>query len=126
MLRKLQLCALLIAWLFATGAQWDVAQLWAWGSMIANYSRTMAVTEAVKLTFEPTTMCTVCKAVAAAKKRETATPAVAAGVGKVLLVFQPAPTVVVAPSSRERWTAAEVLIRDETRAAPPTPPPRAV
>ena len=60
MFRRLQLIAVLLAWLLATGSQWDGAQVFAWGKMVATYSRTMPLTAAVRLTFTPGNECDVC------------------------------------------------------------------
>ena len=36
--KKLQHICILTAWLFATGAQWDIAQTFAWAKMFSSYS----------------------------------------------------------------------------------------
>ncbi|MEO7600284.1 MAG: hypothetical protein ABIV50_15225 [Opitutus sp.] len=84
---KLSLIVTLFAWLLATGSHWDLVQTYAWGTMIADYSREMSLSEAVKKTFSPQTMCHLCHAVADAKKssdENSATPGPKSP-GKILL-----------------------------------------
>jgi hypothetical protein len=72
MKRRFQISVVLLAWFMATGAQWDLVQTFAWGRMVATYSRTMPLVQAVRLTFTPGTMCSICKAVNEAKRQESA------------------------------------------------------
>jgi hypothetical protein len=125
MRQRFQLPALLLAWFIATGGQWDLVQTFAWGRMFANYSRIMSVESALRLTFRPDNLCSVCKLVRAAKQQQEQSPAAAAkAVGKILLVFEPVPAVVVAALPIEPWTVEAKTMRSAERGAPPIPPPR--
>jgi hypothetical protein len=125
MRQRLQLFALLLAWLMATGSQWDLVQVFAWGRMFASYSRTMSVESALRLTFKPDNMCAVCKLVKAAKQQQEQSPvAPSKTLGKILLVFAPVPTVVVASVPSEQWPVGMKMMRSAERCAPPIPPPR--
>lgn len=128
MRRRFSLIIMLVAWLFATGSHWDLVQTFAWGRMIATYAQTMPLAQAVKLTFTPDNLCSVCEAVSEAKQHpaDPALPLEAGGAGKIPLVFQPAPAFVLTLSPARadvrpttwRWASAD-------RSPPPTPPPRA-
>jgi len=126
MRRKLSLITLLTAWLLATGSHWDLVQTFAWGRMIATYSQSMSLAQAVKLTFTPDNLCGVCESVSEAKQQQqnTALPSDAKATGKILMAYQ-APLVFVAdlPESG-KWMNGEPspLMRD--RSPPPVPPPR--
>jgi hypothetical protein len=125
MRQRLQLSALLLAWLMATGSQWDVVQVFAWGRMFASYSRIMPVESALRLTFKPDNMCSVCKLVKAAKQQQEQSPAAPLKArGKILLVFAPVPTVVIASVPSEWWLVRLKTMHSAERAAPPIPPPR--
>jgi hypothetical protein len=125
MRQRLQLCTLLLAWLMATGSQWDVVQVFAWGHMFASYSRIMPLESALRLTFKPDNLCDVCKMVKTAKQQQEQSPtATVKSFGKILLVFAPAPTVVVASMPMERWPVESKSMRSADRGAPPIPPPR--
>lgn len=132
-MRRAYAIAVLFAWLLASGAQWDLLQGFAWGRMIANYSRTMPLHEAVRLTFTPDNLCGVCEFVASAKTRDVAdhagddAPAPVDTNAKAkpplatppehLLVFQLLP----APA----WPREDFLPDALARPAPPAEPPRA-
>ncbi len=126
--RRLQLFAVLFAWLLATGSQWDAAQVFAWGKMVADYSRTMPVLDAMRLTFTPGNECDICTAVGAAKQQQQDGPAAPAAKwpAKILLVFQPAPMLVFAVPELSPWTHLDrITVLGASRASPPVPPPRA-
>ena len=118
----------LFAWLLATGSHWDLVQGLGWGRMIATYSRTMPLAEAVRLTFTPDNMCGVCEAVATAKKAsdDAGTPsAIPAGAQKIFLALAPAGVVIFAALPAPRWSAEDRLPDACARPAPPVEPPRA-
>ncbi len=125
MWRKLQISAVLLAWLLATGSQWDLAQVFAWGQMIANYSRTMPVSEAIRMTFTQGNECGICVAVDEAKQQQDSptTPATKAP-GKILLVFQPVPVIVIIVPDSSPWPSGGQTMLGASRASPPVPPPR--
>lgn len=132
-MRRLPTFLVLFAWLLASGAQWDVLQSFAWGRMIATYSRTMPLDEAVRLTFTSENVCGVCVFVAEAKTRADSNrsadraPASADSLAKAkaplatppehLFVFQALPAPVWPQENFEPDACA--------RPAPPVEPPRA-
>jgi hypothetical protein len=125
MRRKLSLITMLTAWLLATGSHWDLVQTFAWGRMIANYSQTMSLEQAIKLTFTPDNLCGVCESVSEAKQQQDTTlPSDAKSMGKILMVFQAQPVFFTELPMMEKWTPGETspLLRD--RSPPPVPPPR--
>jgi hypothetical protein len=125
MRQRLQLSALLLACFMATGSQWDLVQVFAWGRMFATYSRIMPVESALRLTFKPGNMCSVCKLVKAAKQQQEQSPAAPLRArGKILLVFAPVPTVVIAAIPNEQWPMGMKTMCSAERNAPPIPPPR--
>ena len=126
MLSRFRLIALLSAWLCASGAALDLAQVFAWGSMFAGYARHESLAAAACETFDPAKPCALCRAVSKARDDSKAgQPALpAAGADRLLLVCE-RPAAIVVPPSRPAW--AEIR-----RGAPvswsmtvPVPPPRA-
>jgi hypothetical protein len=70
-------------------------------------------------------MCSVCKMVKAAKQQQEPTPAAPSKtLGKILLVFAPVPTVIIASVPSAQWPVAMITMRGAERGAPPIPPPR--
>ncbi len=131
MRHKLSLVLTLAAWLLATGSHWDVVQTFAWGRMIATYSQTMSLTQAVEKTFSAGATCGVCEVVATAKSQDSANPALPTAPGKSLekihLVFAPAPAAPLLLSSASfSWSLSDQSVPVTCRAAPPVPPPRFV
>lgn len=117
----------LCAWLFATGSQWDLVQTFAWGRMIATYTKTMPVTEAVRLTFTADNLCGICQVVAQAKQ-DAAPPATAAtnpAEGKILLALTSTPQVILGLVELNRFSAASQTCPSADHPAPPSEPPRA-
>ena len=129
MRRRLSLILTLTAWLLATGSQWDLVQTFAWGRMIATYSQSMSLAQAVKKTFAADAMCGVCHAVADAKQQQDAADAPAPGEkmpAKIFLASAPAALVFVSPAPLRAGLVATVpALASADRAAPPLPPPRA-
>jgi hypothetical protein len=117
----------LFAWLLATGSHWDVVQGLGWGRMIATYSQTMPLAEAIRLTFTPDNMCGVCEVVAAAKQAAATDPATAAPVAsqKIFLALAPAEVVIFSALPATRWPTEDLLPDACARPAPPAEPPRA-
>jgi hypothetical protein len=126
MRRRLQLCLILFAWFIATGSQWDLVQTFAWGRMIAGYSRTMPLAQAVRKTFQPDNLCPICELVKTAKQQESKAVAVpgSSAVGRAPLVFQAAAAVVIAPPAMAALRMADPKASGTERAAPLLPPPR--
>ncbi|MEY4489126.1 MAG: hypothetical protein RIQ79_1634 [Verrucomicrobiota bacterium] len=118
----------LFAWLLATGSHWDLVQGLGWGRMIATYSQTMPLAEAIRLTFTPDNMCGVCEAVAAAKQVDSDPAAPSAdpvGAQKIFLSLAPAEVLVFAALPAPRWPAEHFQPDACARPAPPVEPPRA-
>ncbi len=110
------------ALVFSTGAHWAALQTVAWTTMLANNLCRDSFSQAVVKTFDGKHPCPLCKAIAAAKKSEKKSEAVAPALkmefppaaGKIIL-FPPAPFEVLPLQN----TFAESL-----SVKPPVPPPR--
>lgn len=131
MRRRFPLILTLAAWLFATGAHWDVAQTFAWGRMLAVHAKEMPLGLAVKKTFSVEGRCSLCRAIAdgRAKQEQTAGTS-SAPTGKVLseqpLVSAPEEQLFF-PPALYRWGVFRNrdLLAGVERAAPILAPPRA-
>ncbi len=126
MLRRFQLITLLLAWFATTGAQWDLVQTFGWARMVANYSRSMPLLQAVQRTFSGE-MCGVCELVNTAGQKEQQQSPAPGGKLETKLVFlaQPAVAYVVPVVLKQDWVVRDLAMAGAGRAAPPTPPPRA-
>lgn len=128
MRRTLSTTCLLLAWLCANGAVWNVVQVVAWAKMFHTYSQMMPVTDALELTFDgsaPCEMCTIAQAGQdTARKQLPRDAALGGGEEKILFVSDCAPAaVLVAPDFSWPGLVHEAgLTRIE---AVPVPPPRA-
>jgi hypothetical protein len=69
MRRRLPLFLTLVAWLFATGSHWEVAQTLAGSHMLAVNSTKMTFVRAVKKTFSPEGRCEFCTSIAHAREQ---------------------------------------------------------
>lgn len=123
---RLALILTLFAWLLATGSQWDVVQVAAWGRMFAANVQTLPLLQAANRTFSPEGRCELCGAVSEAKRQQENSSAVPGGpvASKIFLAFEPAPRPVVAAPDSAPWSQSDPLAPAMTRAAPPVPPPR--
>jgi hypothetical protein len=127
--QKLSLILTLVAWLLATGSQWDLVQTFAWGRMIATYSESMSLASAVKKTFSADTMCPLCHAVARAQQESDQNPAVpnTKVPAKIPLVCAPSSLVFLSPTSMcVGLVSAVAAPLSAERDSPPSPPPRAL
>jgi hypothetical protein len=125
--RTVPLLALLIGWLLATGAHWDLVQVAAWGRMWAQFAQVQPLAVALATTFTPEARCSACKAVQAARQHG-GDPAVlgADALAKPPLILPSVRTLVIArPGVLEFLTPPSHTIPSPDRAAPPVPPPRA-
>jgi hypothetical protein len=117
---------ILSASLLASGSLLDVVQAFAWGRMVATYSQSMSLGQAVKTTFSGDDPCGICKAVQAA--RNAAPPDQVAGTPSTeKIVFVAPSTALVVPAALETCTGligARTLPTSAGRAVPPVPPPR--
>ncbi len=125
--RKLSLTCLLIAWLCANGAVWNVVQVVAWAKMFRDYSQMMPAEQALKITFDGSAPCDLChiseKARDAARDQLPRDAALGGAMEKILLLSESVPAVVLAaPDSLWPGIADDAgLTRTE---AVPVPPPR--
>ncbi len=128
MRRTLSTTALLLAWLCANGAVWNVVQVVAWAKMFHEYSQVMPVGDALELTFDgsaPCDMCTIAQGGQdTARQQLPRDAALGGGAEKILLIADWAPTdVLVAPEIVWPGLVHEAgLLRTD---AVPVPPPRA-
>ena len=60
MRRTISTTCLLLAWLCANGAVWNVVQVVAWAKMFHDYSQVMPVADALELTFDGSAPCDMC------------------------------------------------------------------
>lgn len=125
MSRRLASLSLLTAWLCASGAMLDVAQVFAWTRMFAGYARTESVVAAARETFDPAKPCEICRAVSKARDAgDRHAPAVPArGAEKIVMISEPAASLVGAPLAHS-WPEIRpdrALVRS---ADVPVPPPR--
>jgi hypothetical protein len=132
-MRRLSAILVLCTWLLANGAHWDLVQSFAWGRMIANYSQSMPLSEAIRLTFTADNLCRVCEFVADGKTRSDAdcvspeaTPRDPAAKAVLHLASAPEHIFVFASAPEPDWPAEHFRPEACARPAPPTEPPRAV
>jgi hypothetical protein len=59
--RHISLFALLLAWLCANGAVWNVVQLVGWAKMLHDYSQVMPTAKAIQVTFDGSKPCELCQ-----------------------------------------------------------------
>ena len=126
MFRRLSAACLLGAWLCASGAMLDLAQVVAWARMFGGYARTESLCSAARDTFDPDKPCALCRAVTearhAAEQRGPAVPA--AGSEKLILIFEQSVPFVAAAVDRS-WPEAASVCAPARAAEVPVPPPRA-
>jgi len=126
MFRRVSVVSLLFAWLCASSAMLDLAQVFAWTRMFAGYARTESFAAAARETFDPGKPCEVCRAVGRAREAsDRHAPAVpTAGCGKLVLIFER-----TAPffglSARRTWPVAPSVRAQARGTDVPVPPPRA-
>lgn len=120
-----RLSLILLVCLAATGVQWDMLQVFAWGRMIVDHAATMPLSAAVAKTFDGE-MCSLCCVVARAQRRESAPahPADAKVAAKPILFFQLASVVVPDAARSLPWHQDMTMASGRDRAAPAAPPPR--
>ena len=122
---RFQVILVLALSFLATGAQWDLIQVFAWARMTVNHTRSMPFSRAVTKTFDGE-MCGLCQMVANAKKQDQSRsnlPELKME-SKILLFFQAAPRVVVDAPRTAAWRPTEAVVVTAGRSAPPVPPPR--
>jgi hypothetical protein len=112
----------------ATGSQWDLTQLVAWGRMFTGYAQELTLSAAAEKTFSGE-MCHLCKVVQNGKREQSAAgdKTAAKAFGKILDLAPLTRKVEVrAPEMKpEKTLAAALPLSGRDRATPPSPPPRA-
>ncbi|MDB6113432.1 MAG: hypothetical protein JWQ83_71 [Lacunisphaera sp.] len=127
MRRKFSIGCLLLAWLCANGALWNIVQVVAWVKMLHDYSQVMSGVQAVKITFDGSAPCALCKisqhARDAAREQLPREDALGGDAGKILLLSECIPAVVLtAPDFR--WPGVADAASPTRTEAVPVPPPR--
>jgi hypothetical protein len=124
--QTLSITCLLFAWLCANGALLDAVQVFAWGKMFSENTRTMSVTAALRATFDPTKACELCSTVATAKNtaaKQLPAAVEHSGADKLLLALHiPARPVFVSPPAD--WPATLASVPPSRTEPVPLPPPR--
>jgi hypothetical protein len=117
--------SLFCAWLCASGAMLDMAQVVAWTHMFAGYARTESVIQAARNTFDPAKPCALCRAVSNARHASDGHgPAIPnAGSEKIVLILERAAPFVGARVPGN-WREAPSLGAPVRPADVPVPPPR--
>jgi hypothetical protein len=126
MSRRLAILSLLCAWLCASGAMLDLAQVFAWGRMFAGYARCESLAAAAKETFDPGKPCEICRAVSMARDAAAkhAPAPLSAGSEKMVMIFErAAPAVILGVEGS--WPGTEVAVAPARPGEVPVPPPRA-
>jgi hypothetical protein len=125
---RLSLFTLFLAWLLATGSQWEFVQVFAWGRMIAQSVRQESLACAIQDTLQGKTPCALCRLVAAAKK-DVPPEAPSSGQDEKFKVF----LIAFAPEKRRPAPSQKCIgfvntylgMKSAPLSAPPVPPPRA-
>ena len=122
MLARLGKILIVIALTTMVGLHWTLLQTVAWTGMLANNLCTESLSQAVSNTFNGDHPCPLCRAIAAAKKSEKKSEALAAS---LKFEFPPSQAgfVLTAPPRFQSATALDSAPQS-CRPKPPTPPPR--
>jgi hypothetical protein len=125
MSRRLASISLLSAWLCASGAMLDVAQVFAWTRMFAGYVRTESIVAAARETFDPAKPCEICCAVSKARTAcDRHGPAVpSAGTEKMVLILERSASFVAISGARS-WPETTSACAPRRTGDVPVPPPR--
>ncbi len=125
MFRRLPALSLLLAWLCASGAMLDVAQVFAWTRMFAGYVRSDSIAVAARETFDPEKPCEICRAVSRAREAQgqhgTAVPSAAAE--RIVLILDSS-AAFVADAAERGWPESPPARAQVRVADVPVPPPR--
>ena len=126
MRRHISLFALLLAWLCANGAVWNVVQLVAWAKMFHDNAQVMSTTRAIQVTFDGSKPCELCHISQAAQetaREQQPRDADLGGSEKIILSLHvTAPLVLHAPATGWPGVAHDTGL---TRTEPvPVRPPR--
>jgi hypothetical protein len=120
-MRLLLLCLILQI----IGGQYFLVQMVAWSQMIATYSKTTSLTEALKETFDGQHPCDLCKSIEKAKQTEKKPETVAVNLKQDY--FCEINSVIILTPPLHSWSQTE-LVQDSHLLSepPPTPPPRSL
>ena len=122
MLARFGKCLVVLTLVLTTGAHWAALQTVAWTTMLANNLRSDTLTTAVSKTFDGEHPCPLCKAIAAGKKTEKKSEAVAP---VMKLEFPPvAAAVLLFPPALLKLLPPQTFFANSSFAKPPVPPPR--
>lgn len=124
--RRVSLAALLLAWLCANGAVWNVVQVVAWAKMFRDYAAVLPAAEAARLTFEGEAcdLCHVAQAAQQTAREQLPREAALGGSDRLLLACQSIPPLVFArPDSS--WPGPTPEAGRVRPGEVPVPPPRA-
>lgn len=126
MRRHVSVCALVLAWLFANGAAWNVVQVVAWVKMFHDYSQVMPVRDALRVTFEGEScnLCQIAQNGAETAREQLPKSDTFGGSDRLLLAFHATPVFVVASPDHGWPGLAHEAGRTRTDSVP-VPPPRA-
>jgi hypothetical protein len=123
--RRFAYFSLMSAWLCASGAMLDIAQVFAWSRMFSGYVTCESFADAARDTFDPGKPCAICLAVG--KAREASSNHVptlpASGSEKIILIFD-RPMEFVSPKVQHVWLSFEDHIASSPGRDVPVPPPR--
>jgi hypothetical protein len=124
--RRFSICCLLLAWLCANGAVWNVVQVVAWAKMYHDYSRVMPSSRALQITFDGSAPCALChltqSAADAARRQLPRDSALGDAMEKIFLASESVPVVVLAAPDPAWPGVADAAGRTRTDAVPVTPP----
>ena len=124
---RLSLFTLLLAWLLATGSQWEIVQVFAWGRMITESVRTESLSCAIQDTFEGKAPCAICRLVSAVKKQmpdEAPASSQEERLKVFLIAFAPEKPRMAPLQTCIGTVDTERSMESALRGAPPVPPPR--
>jgi hypothetical protein len=123
--RRIASAALLCAWLCASGAMLDVAQLAAWTRMFAGYAKTESLSAAAKDTFDPDKPCALCSVIGKARDAsEHHSPAAPSpSLEKIVLICEK-PAGFLSIRETDTWAAIVCTIAATRCGEVPVPPPR--
>lgn len=111
-----------LALVVTTGAHWAALQTVAWTTMLAHNLRTQSFSEAVSETFDGDHPCCLCKAIAAAKKAQKKSEAVAP---VLKMEYTPlAGKIGLLPPAQFAWLSEPNFFAGSSFLKPPVPPPR--
>lgn len=120
--RAFAIGCLSLAWICANGALWDAVQVFAWVRMVHDYSQFMPLSRAIKITFDGSAPCEICRVVTSAQQQESEQD-VARSESRVLLAIVVPERIVLSPPPFS-WPAGEDAVGLVREIEVPVPPPR--